>query len=97
MYRAPNTREGNVEVTDTAVIFHGLNRWQPKDIVPVRAIQSVTLTQPPIGGQVPVSMEVITADGRKFSRHSINGRKVIVKRFMEEAYQPLLALVGVHA
>ncbi len=93
MYKTPSTREDNVEVTENAVILHGLNRFQPTETIPLAAISSVTLTQPP-SWKVPPAFEIRTADGRVFERRAINGRKQIAQQFMDEAYTPILDAVN---
>ena len=88
-YKTPSAREGNVEVTDTAVILYGITRFVPVETIPLSAIQSVRLSQPPVG-LVPAEFEIHTADGRVFKRRSINGRRKITQQFMDEAYTPIV-------
>lgn len=87
--KAPSTSEGNVTVTDSAIILHGLNKWAPTETIPLSAVQSVILNQPPIG-LVPAEFTITTADGRQIKRRSINGRKKITQQFMDEAYTPIV-------
>lgn len=87
--KTPSTSDGNVTVEDSVIVLHGLNRFVPTETIPLSAVQSVILSQPPIG-LVAAEFTIITADGRQIKRRSINGRKKITQRFMDEAYSPIV-------
>lgn len=61
-----STIEGKVELTDSTLVFHGLNRWQPTVSVPLANVSAVFVDPGNFG--TPATLTVTTNSGDRISR-----------------------------
>lgn len=92
----PATREGNVSVTGSIVILHGLNRTIADRVISLDSISEVHLSQVPRMG-LPAEMTIILNNGERITRRSQGGRRKVNERFLAQAFRPVMAAMAARA
>lgn len=81
--------EGRIELTPSAVIFHGINRWDASRTIPLGSIASVVVDPGNFGR--PARLTISTSAGEAFSRRHGPRNRTQVAAFAAEIEQAIAA------